>query len=133
MKRKVFKKHRARCRRYFDWWIPRLGLSVWSIDVLYQRGSDYRREHDASANSAMITYVSWKYLDASIYVNVPRVRHMSDDELERAVVHELAHVLVNELAIGGRSDNADHEERVVSSLARAFTWVRKAARDGAGR
>jgi len=126
LRRKTFKKQRARVRRYFTWWIPRLALGAWSIDVLYQRRRDYRQEHDASANSAMTTYVDWRYLDAAIYVNVSRVHGMSDTELERAVVHELCHLMVNELRQAcGRDDANDHEERVVSHLAKAFQWVRK--------
>ncbi len=126
MKRKAFKKQRKRCRRHFAWWIPRLGLGTWSIDVLYQREHDYRREHNVSTNSAMIAYVDWRYLDAAIYVNVARVRTMSDDELERAVVHELCHLLVHELReTRARDDARDHEERVVSHLAKAFQWVRR--------
>ncbi len=129
MKRKAFEKQRARCKRHFDWWIARLGLGTWSIDVLYQQARDYRREHDVSTNSAMITYVDWRYLDAAIYVNIARVKRMSDDELERAVVHELCHLLVHELREScGREDARDHEERVVSHLAKAFQWVRRGSK-----
>ena len=52
---------------------------------------------------------------------------MSNEELERTVVHELVHALVNELREGG----IDHEERVVTTLTKAVLWVRDLTRDEA--
>jgi len=47
------------------------------------------------------------------------MKTMDGDEIERAVVHELCHILVNEM----REDEIHHEERVVTGLQKAFMWV----------
>jgi hypothetical protein len=59
---------------------------------------------------------------------MPRVLELSDEDLERCVVHELVHVFLNEARENGE-DWLDHEERVASTLAQAFIWLRDHARE----
>jgi len=49
---------------------------------------------------------------------------LSEDEIEATVVHELMHIFLNEM----QSDSVDvnHEERVASTLQKAFMLVRGA-------
>jgi hypothetical protein len=105
--------------------MTQLGLNWWTVEMRwYDREKDFRK---ADRNLAVMRIWSqWQYLTATIAVNVPAVARMTDDELERAVLHELCHALVNEM----RTDGLDlaHEERVVTTLAAAFMWTRDMAR-----
>lgn len=51
---------------------------------------------------------------------MPRVREIGDKELERCFVHELMHIFLSETG----DDWLDHEERVASTLTKAFLWQR---------
>lgn len=65
---------------------------------------------------------NWMYASAKISVNLPAFDDMKPDEIERHVVHELCHILVNEM----REGELHHEERVVTGLTKAFFWVENA-------
>ena len=56
-------------------------------------------------------------------IDVEQVVEQTDDELEWAFVHELAHVFLNEMR--QEDDAAAHEERCASQLADAFIWLRE--------
>jgi hypothetical protein len=128
MKRKAFETHRDRCRALFDAWMTRLGLKWYAVEVrYYDKRKAYRAATGASPNGAMIVTTDWKYMRATVSVCVPAVRGLDDDELERAVVHELCHVLVAEMRGVDEPRTAEqmaHEERVVSMLTKAFMWVK---------
>lgn len=63
------------------------------------------------------------------YGTLPVMEELTDDELEEIFVHECGHILVNEMR-GDPDDWLDHEERVVSTLTKAFLWVRSAFAEG---
>ena len=124
MTKREYKHHRKRCRRFFEPWITSLGLRWWSVEIVFYRKSrDFRKANGASRTAAMKVFPKWQYLQAFIAVNVPAISRMDDTELERAVVHELCHILVNEM----HGANQDHEERTVTTLADAFIWTRNRA------
>lgn len=128
MKRKAYKRQRARIQVYFDKWITWLGLRWWDLEIhYYDKRKTFRKGTDArSHQTAMTIHARWEYGMASIAVNVPVLADLSDRELEEAVVHELTHALINEM----REDDPDrkHEERVVTTLTNAFMWTRNGAR-----
>jgi hypothetical protein len=128
MKDKTYEKHYARVLAYIDKWLVPLGLGWYSFEVLgYEKEKEFRKGNGGVV--AMRIWCDWRYMTASLSINVPAIRRMTDDELERAVVHELIHIIVNEMREGG----IDHEERTVSWLTKAFFWVRNAGveeRDG---
>jgi len=131
VKHKAFKRHRRRIRRCFDEWGTKLGLRWWSVEIrYYDRPKHFRKASGASANAAMRVWADWRYMTATIAVNVPALAELSDDELERSIVHELVHILVNEM----REDDPDvkHEERTVTMLTKAVIWVRDLSRKGKG-
>jgi predicted SprT family Zn-dependent metalloprotease len=68
----------------------------------------------------------WRYGHACITWNMSLVREQSDDKLEVVFVHELMHIFVNEMrwTADNSDDSIDHEERVVSTLTKAFPWLR---------
>lgn len=109
----------------FDKWVTPLGLGWWRVDVLYY---DDPKEilrlftvNDEETTLARV-YASWEYMQAKVCINLPSFDELEDGEIERAVLHELVHILVNEM----REGEMHHEERVVSSLTKAFIWVRRA-------
>jgi hypothetical protein len=123
--KRAFKRHRKRVRRYLRAWMTQLGLNWWHIEMhWYDREKQFRKADKGLA--VMRIWARWQYLDATIAVNLPAVARMTDDELERAVLHELCHALVNEM----RTESLDlaHEERVVTTLTAAFMWTREFAR-----
>jgi hypothetical protein len=111
-------------RKLLNTWIYVLGLAWYYIEADY-----YDSEKDFKKTTGNIVvmrvWVDWRYMTATIAVNVPAVARLSDDELERTVVHELCHALVNEM----RETGIDHEERVVTMLTKAFLWTRDLTKD----
>lgn len=123
MKPKVYRKAHARIQATFDRWITALGLRWWSIEIWYydSRKGFLKASGASGPNVAMRNTTKWEYGMVTIQVCVPALAKMSDDELDRAVVHELLHTLVNEM----RDEGIKHEERVVTALTKAVFWVRK--------
>ena len=122
VKNKTFKKRHARIQAAFERWITALGLKWWDIEIWYYTDRKaFRKVAGASGpNTAMSNRTRWEYGMATIMVNIKALAHLSDTDLDRAVVHELLHTLVNEMRAGG----IDHEERVVTGLTKAIFWVR---------
>ena len=109
-------------------WTYRLGLRWWSVGAIYHKGKDAKRYFKSADGSTILarTFADWRYGDAFVHFNIPAFRNMSADEIERVVVHELCHVLVNEMT----STGIDHEERVVTGLTKAFMWNEQFAKEG---
>ena len=61
----------------------------------------------------------------SILLNGKVLDGMTPQQIERIAVHELCHILVNEM----RESEMCHEERVVTMLTKAFLWVEAAAKE----
>jgi hypothetical protein len=132
-----YAKDRRRILKLKDKWLAALGLRWWHVDLEYSREPLPVPEEAKAAgwqkNAQCVA--KWQYLRACITFNMPAVAGLSDDELETTFVHEACHALVNEMrewADHPRGNGIDHEERVVTSLANAFLWVREAG-ESAGR
>jgi hypothetical protein len=111
-------------RAAFEKWVTRLGLGWWRVDVVYYDDpteivSRFREDGGGQRIIAAHVTADWRYAEACISVNLPAWVEMSEDQIERAVVHELMHVLVNEM----REGEMHHEERVVTQLTKAVFWV----------
>jgi len=126
MKKKAFKRTRRHIQSLLDTWLTQLGLKWWSIEVRYYDSEKGFRKADGRAVAMRVTS-DWRYMSLCIDVNTPACARQTDDDLERIVVHELSHALVNEMREGG----IDHEERVVTTLTKAFMWVRDLTRSEA--
>jgi hypothetical protein len=115
-KRKLFKKYLLK-------WLKPLGLLWWGVDVRYYNDPDeiVRIFHSDEDNKvvAALTTVFWKYNKATIDVNLLALEKMDKDGIEVCILHELIHILVNEM----REGELHHEERVVTNLQRAFLWT----------
>lgn len=113
-------------REAFTKWIPRLGLAWWDIEIAYYDDpveilSRFRAFDDSNVAAATVN-VQWYYGKATIAVNLPALADLGQEQIERIAVHELMHILINEM----REDGILHEERVVTQLTKAIFWVRDA-------
>lgn len=127
MNEEKFKEQQARVEAYFEKWLTPLGLRWWTIDFIWRDDGCDRRRDTPTRRCAMHTFASWPYSEAAITVHVERLASVTDEKLEWIVVHELCHILVNEM----RENDIDHEERVTSALASAFLWTREAGEKAA--
>jgi hypothetical protein len=119
-----YAEQKARLLALADWWIPKVGLGWWNIDMLYSRDS-FEVHGEPAPSTLAKTSANWRYGHACIEWNMVRVTEQSDFDLEMAFVHELQHVFLNEARENGK-DWLDHEERVASTYAKAFLWLRDA-------
>ncbi|MCA1722645.1 MAG: hypothetical protein LC748_00005, partial [Thermomicrobia bacterium] len=74
-------------------------------------GSDYVTIMDVEPH--------WHRMRAIIRCNMPVILHLTDDDLEREIVHELCHCLICEMR-AWTPDHREHEERVVAHLTKAI-------------
>ena len=125
-------KTKERIRKILGPWLDELGLKWWTVHIIYDA-----LKRDGSPKCAGTADVDWQYMEASITFHLPKLLDEKDDELEQVVLHELMHILVHEMREWARDAGPDgydrcraHEERVVTTLTKAFIWVRDAARDG---
>jgi hypothetical protein len=104
-------------QKYMTYWVKTTGLGYWDIKCLYSEAVEEGRTCDVLLGEASAT---WQYQMATITFYPKSMTEMSEDEIERLVVHELMHVFLNEM----REEGIDHEERVATMLAKAFLWVK---------
>lgn len=123
-----YKRTKKLVRKYIDKWITPLGLRWWHIDVHYVRDKKTIQKYFSNEDEGKVTFArvfsDWQYLKASVYVNVREAAGQTEEEIEDMILHELCHLLVNEM----REPGLKHEERVVTGLQRAFKWTREADR-----
>lgn len=74
-----------------------------------------------SPRCAATCTASWEYRQAQITFNMPLLAAKKEEEIEEIIVHEMVHVLVNEM----REKGIKHEERVVTELTWAFRDLTK--------
>lgn len=109
------KKQRKIVKDIFLWWRANTGLSFWNINVQF---ADYL-DGGCTAGSCA---ANWKYLNATLTFSDDAIKNMDRNELEELVVHEMMHMLLNEM----REGKIKHEERVATQLQKAFMWVKGA-------
>jgi predicted SprT family Zn-dependent metalloprotease len=105
--------------KYFTWWVHWTGLGYWNVRMVMS-GKVKKRPN----NYLLCGYneTDWRYQTTSITFYPKAMRHLAPDEIEAAVIHELVHVFLNEM----REPGIDHEERVATTLQKAFSWVKGA-------
>lgn len=123
MKRKAVKAQIRRIKKLGDKWLTPMGLKWWSIEHRFNASRKPFR-HEGDRETVMKTTTAWQYRRAWIDFNVPLIATLSDHEVEHDYVHELCHILVEEMR-GNPSDEQMHCERAVDSLADAFMWTRE--------
>ena len=109
--------------KYLHKWLSPLGLLWWEITITYYDDPKeilQKFKNPGGENIVPATVNSdWKYGTAFISINLPAFKGMKNRQVERIIVHELVHILVNEM----REEGIEHEERVVTGLSKAFMWT----------
>lgn len=114
---KDFEKQKNRIRKYTNKWRSLLGLWIWTGNIGF---SEDRKKGEAEGTEALAdVYADWKYLDYDITFYLPCFVKKTEKDVERVVIHEMCHILVNEM----REEGLKHEERVVSGLTNVLEWV----------
>lgn len=144
---KQFEDCKRRVQALLDEWAfgkdrkgPRIpSLKDWIIVVRYSREGIQMPDGD-EAGAQVVS--SWFYKTAEIDFNCLNLHDLTTVEIERTVLHELCHLLVNEMREwGGKYGEREeawshHEERVVTDLSMAFLqtkyWERESL-EGPGR
>lgn len=119
---------RERVERLARSWITALGLGYWNIQHAYYGEQKRDRSSRHEGEALMTAKPDWRYLTATIDINLELLPQVSDAELELHYVHELAHVFLDEM----REKDPAHEERVATSLARGFIWLRNSCSQSPG-
>lgn len=114
------KKIKEYARERFSWWIHWLGLgygdiSLEFVEYIEDKGSSY-----IDTDVAGECHTDWRYQETHVYLAMNRLRQLRKQTIEKVIVHELMHVFLNEM----RETGIDHEERVATSLQKAFLWIR---------
>ncbi len=95
-------------RGYLSEWKPRLLLEDWNLHVLWYK----ERIPDHEEAGGVIT-PDWRYMEATLHLNLGKMKLLTKQERERMIVHELLHCLTNPLKRTG----TDQEELLVTRLA----------------
>ena len=116
---------KARIRALDEKWTERL-VAGWRITLAYVR-EDFKVNDEISPGTLASSDAHWPYKFATISFNMPQCLQNDDEELEEAFVHELCHLLVNELRWREGEDKdgyrLEHEEHTCTILARAVIRV----------
>lgn len=117
-------KEQSRIRFFIKKWAKILRLADWSIRVQYTRDAVCVDDGTGYEIGAKVT-TSWQYKMMNLEFNLQSTINASISEVEKIVVHELCHAVVNEMREWcGENRSADegsesaiaHEERVVTEL-----------------
>ena len=120
-KDKEVRKQALRIKPLLEKWVGRLGLTHWQIKFDMCTTAP-RTEGDIAWQTHMETATMWPYMDSLVTVYVPIVADLCDDDLEKTFVHEMCHILVNEMCAvdHGNDDSGPREERVATQVATAI-------------
>lgn len=80
-----------------DWlelWQLRMGLPHWEIDLIFLDTYFADDEEYDDLKVTATTEGRWNYFMANIKVYLPHAVTLSDEKLEKTMVHELCHVLL---------------------------------------
>lgn len=98
-------------RGYLSEWKERLLLSDWNLHVIWHRDRIEQAPRPEDAGGFITP--DWRYMEATLHLNLGKMKLLTKQERERMVVHELLHCLTNPLKRTG----TDQEELLVTRLA----------------
>lgn len=110
-----------RVKAISDRWLKTLGLGWWKVTFGWYRGAI--PNHDGALG---VCSTDWKYQHADISFDLTRVADQDDEELEKIVLHEFAHIFLNMIRpIDGVTDEEmAREEFICNRLALSWLWTR---------
>ena len=119
----MLKAYRRTALQHFTKWVKILRLDTCNITL------DFCDEVKISEDGMHViaeTASSWQYNSALIIFYLANFDKVKPERLESAILHELVHVMVNEMRSYNASDGVCHEERVVCGLTDALMSAFKA-------
>jgi hypothetical protein len=128
-----YRKQKRRVKTAYEKWHEPTGLGEWIGSHIWHRDGTAGDDTDDKREVIGRVEVQWQYITLGFHWNLEKIAGLSDDELDRVIRHEIAHVLVNEMRMLGPSMHRDdqardeavkHEERVVTKLASVLLWCR---------
>lgn len=99
-------------RKQIKKWTPILGLKNWEIKVSYE---DMDRIVDGMSFLAE-TVCTWYTLRATIAIFLPAIKKLDKEEIELTVVHELVHIVLDEMS----ECDSKHDERACETISKAL-------------
>lgn len=118
---KEYNEQRTRVRKLIKKWHQTLGLNWWRLKYEFKREkSEKDSDDDKDWATTARCIASPNYLDATIIFYLPEIATMDDNELEETVLHEMMHVFLSPMST---KEKDDEEERVATTLARAFIYT----------
>lgn len=122
---KEFRDTKRRIMKIFDSWRLNMGLRHWEVTTEFVR----EPQEDRVAGRA---HVRWEYQLATLEFFCAELLPLSDRNLEEIIVHEMVHILVNEMREFAKDTESaaqmKHEERVTTILTNALIWTRNSER-----
>lgn len=126
---KEFKSVQKRVRGFLEKWKSILPLGTWDITPSYYR-EPWKDSEGGSSEAIAQTFADWRYLHAAIWWYAPKIVDMGNEELERCVVHELMHCLLDcltQYACGTYSSTTHADmgqvEQSTTQLTLAVQWA----------
>lgn len=108
---------KAVINKYLKKWRSNLFLGMWTINFNIR---DYLgAARDEGYSTAATCDSSWKYFTADLDFSYVQLKDMEEKEIEKIIIHELLHIVVNEMQEGG----IEHEERVTSHLQMIMSYL----------
>lgn len=104
-------------------WIQRFALDRWDITIGITEAEALDSTGGPHNGTAADCIAEWEYERAQIRFDGPYAMSIDDRELERHVIHELLHCVMDEAGI----KNIKHEEHVVLTLTRAYQAMSEVA------
>ena len=133
MNDKSYEKQKKRVKKLFDKWRTPLGLGWWKITIVYSReksrGEGINGEHNTDIEGTwdivFSTCSDFYYKIATITAFLPIIQNLSDENVERYLLHECAHILVTPMK---HKDRELQEELVATTIADTILWVVEATK-----
>ena len=118
---------RERVKTLVAKWLDILPLRHWEITSNYYQGL-LDRDDGKHAEALGLCEPDWRYMHATISWALGKVQSADDDQLERYVVHELMHCMLDQFthyAERDRENAMDHSqvENQVQNLTLAIVWA----------
>ena len=125
MNDREFQKNTKRIQGLMKKWKAVLPLGWWHIEHSYYR-EPWKESSGYGSNALAETQADWQYMHAHIQWNVSDMGDVDDADLQKYVVHELTHCLLDSLTRFARGDggcDAGIIEQSTTHVAMAIEWA----------